>query len=218
MKDVKKFFSEKKGGSFDQIPIGFISSLEDLYDYNVLQEVKEAIYYYNENQIKTDIKNYLFAINYEPEVKRVSEFTGEELHITDDFFKNFEGFFLGTTTAEDKRKEFRKDVHREYITKTLSVEMRQENKEIEKTDQFKSLLKRYTRTLKENALAPYAGNDNFRRAILDFGKEGFRTYDNRLRRDVTLMIENLTKKFGYTKEGAQQVSLYVLDKNLVKKY
>lgn len=218
MKDVKKFFSEKKGGSFDQIPIGFISSLEDLYDYNVLQEVKEAIYYYNEDQIKTDIKNYLFAINYEPEVRRVSEFTGEELHITDDFFKNFEGFFLGTTSAEDKRKEFRKEVHHEYITKTLSVEMRAENKDIEETDQFKSLLKRYTRTLKENALAPYAGNDNFRRAILDYGKEGFRTYDNRLRRDVTLMIENLVKKFGYTQEGAQQVSLYVLDKNLVKKY
>jgi predicted Ser/Thr protein kinase len=218
MEDIKKFFGEKKGGSFDQVPIGFVASLEDLYNYNVLQEVKEAIYYYNEDQIVNDIKNYLFAINYEPDVKKVSEFTGEELHITDDFFKNFEGFFLGTTSTEAKRKEFRKDVHKEYITKTLSVEISLEKKKIEETDQFKSLLSRYTRTLKENALAPYATNDNFRRAILDYGKEGFKTYDNRLRRDVNLLIDNLVSKFGYTKDGARQVSLYVLDKNLVKKY
>ncbi len=48
------------------IPSGFIDSLIRMYNYTVLQEVKESLYYYNERQIAREIMNYLFAVNFEP--------------------------------------------------------------------------------------------------------------------------------------------------------
>lgn len=219
MECVKDYFMKKIAmPPFNEIPDGFIGSLEDMYDYNVLQEVKESIYYYNEAQIAKDIQNYLFALNYEIGETKRCEFTGDNIEISNDFFKNFEAMFLGTTSTEASRKLFRKDVHNEYISKALSVEMRLEGKPIIETSIFKSLFERYTRNLKENALAPYSDNDNFRRAVIAFRTEEFNTYDTRLRRDIERMLDNLEKKFRYTIEGARQVCLYVLDKNLVKKY
>ncbi len=219
MECVKDYFMKKIAAPpFSEIPGGFIDSLEDMYDYNVLQEVKESIYYYNEKQISSDIQNYLFALNYEIGDTKKSEFTGEKIDITEDFFKNFEAMFLGTTSTGNERRIFRKDVHNEYITKALSREMRVEGKSIDETSIFKSLFERYTRNLKENALAPYTENQNFRRAILAYGSEEFNTYDSRLRRDIKRMLDNLMKKFKYTEEGARQVALYVIDKGLVKKY
>jgi len=126
--------------------------------------------------------------------------------------------FLGTTSTTTSRKLFRKDVHNEYISKGLSYEIRLEGKSITETSIFKSLFDRYTRNLKENALAPYSENENFRRAIIAFGTDEFNTYDSRLQRDIERMLDNLVKKFKYSTEGARQVSLYVLDKKLVKKY
>ena len=46
-------------------PTGFLDSLRRMYNYQILQEVKESLYYYNEEQIAGDIQNYLFALNYE---------------------------------------------------------------------------------------------------------------------------------------------------------
>jgi len=126
--------------------------------------------------------------------------------------------FLGSTSNNSERLVFRKNIQNEYITKTLSQEIRVEKKDITETQQFKSLFEKYTRNLKENALAPYTDNDNFRSAIKDFGTPLFQKYDNRLKQDVTQMIGNLKKKFSYTPEGAKQVSLYVLDKKLASKY
>ena len=219
MECVKDFFMKKiVAPPFNEIPDGFIGSLEDMYDFDVLQEVKEAIYYYNELQISKDIQNYLFALNYDIGETKRCEFTGDNIEITEDFFKNFEAMFLGTTSTTTSRKLFRKDVHNEYISKGLSYEIRLEGKSITETSIFKSLFDRYTRNLKENALAPYSENENFRRAIIAFGTDEFNTYDSRLQRDIERMLDNLVKKFKYSTEGARQVSLYVLDKKLVKKY
>ena len=41
-------------------------SLLRMYNYIVLQEVKESLYYYNEEQITADILNYMFAVNIDP--------------------------------------------------------------------------------------------------------------------------------------------------------
>jgi predicted Ser/Thr protein kinase len=217
MEMVNKYFRDNDRLRLE-IPTGFLESLEDMYNYNVLQEVKEAIYYYNEKQISKEIKNYLFAINYEPGVTEKSEYTGELLEITEDFFKNFEAMLLGTTTTALQRKYFRDDIINEYITKTLAQEIRLRGKSIEDTELYKNLFEKYTRVLKENALTHYIDNDNFRRAIIDFGEPTFKTYDERTRRDVTLLINNLKKKFKYTQEGAKQVSIYVMDKKLATKY
>ena len=215
---IIKFFKEELNGNYLEAPDGFIESLEDMYDYNVLQEIKEAIYYYNESQIEKDIQNYLFAINFDPGTTEKNNFTGDKIEITEEFFTNFENIFLGSSVNEDKRKEFRKDAIKEYISKTLAQEIRSENKNLNETSQFKDLFKKYTKNLKKNVLVAYKENDNFRRAISDFGLDGFRNYDSRLQGDVKRLIKNLNKKFGYSEKGAKQVALYVVDKKLFEKY
>lgn len=199
-------------------PEEFMDALRDMYDYTVLQEVKESVYFFSEKQITRDILNYLFAINFEPGATERCADTGDELEISEEYFKNFEAFFLGAVSTSEEREDFRHAVHNEYITHTLSFEMKVEKTDIRKTKQFLSLFEKYTRNLKENALRNYADNDHFRRAISDFGKPAFQKYEESLKKSVTRLITTLGHKFGYTPAGAQQVSLYVLDNKLDKKY
>ena len=215
---VVKYFSREGEPLFESIPDGFIDSLEDLYDYGVLQEVKEALYLFNEKQIARDIRNYLYAINFDIGAVEKNGDTGDTIAVTEEYFHGMESFLLGPATSERRRSEFRAETHAEYITVTISQEMKIEGKPLTDTTLYKTLFERYTRNLRENALAPYAANENFRRAIQDFGAAGFNTYDERLRRDVTFLLQNLKGKFKYTQEGARQIALYVLDKKLYEKY
>ncbi len=215
---LKSFFLQEKELLKVSIPEDFIDSLVDLYDYNVLQEVKEAIYFYNEEQLTSDILDYLFAINYEPGVIKTCHYTGNKVKITEDFFKEFEILILGESSTITKRKNFRKDTHSEYVSRTLSQEIAIDGKTISETDLYKRLFTKYTQTLKESSLSPHLGNDNFRRALQDYGTPNFNSYDNRLRRDINLLISNLQSKFSYTEVGAKQISFYVLEKDLINKY
>lgn len=214
---LKDFFKTNKELTTD-IPEGFIESIERLYDYNVLQEVKEAIYYYNKEQISKDIQNYLYAVNFDPEQTIKSIYTNDKILVSEDYFKNFEAIFLGTTVSLKQRHAFRREVQSEYVSKTLSQDIKVKGMDVTETDQFKNLFSKYTANLKENALAPFNKNDNFRRALQDYNTDDFKTYDDKLKRDVKRLINNLTNNFGYTEKGAQEVSLYVTDKNLVNKY
>lgn len=218
MNMLKKFFVVKSNILEKEIPHGFLDSLIGLYDYDVLQQMKEAIYYFNESQIHRDIMNYLFCINFEPDETKKCIYTNDTITITDDYFKNFEAIFLGTTSSNSQRLDFRKNNLSEYITKTLSHEIRIEGKNIKETEQFKTLFEKYTRNLKENALSPYAENENFRRAIIDFNTESFNNYDDRTKRDVKFLIQNLKNKFLYTEAGAKEVCIYILDKKLAGKF
>lgn len=218
MEMVKEFFKPEKELISKEIPLGFIESLLHLYDYNILLELKDSIYYYNEKQITKDIINYLFAINFDIGETLKSPYTNDTIEITEEYLKNFEAIYLGTVSTIKQRENFRKEVHNEYISKTLAQEIRVENKKIKETEQYLSLFQKYTKNLKENALAPYVGNENFRRAILAYGTPQYRTFDTRLKRDVERLISNLQKKYNYKEEGAKQVSLYALDNNLPKKY
>jgi hypothetical protein len=51
-------------------------------------------------------------------------------------------------------------------------------------------------------------------AVKDYGSESFRTYDKKIRNDVTYMIENLQRKFDYSHRGAKEICIYVIDNNL----
>lgn len=216
--DMLKNFFEENEKLNAMVPDGFIDSLVDMYDYNVLQELKEAIYFYSEKQISRDILNYLFAINFEPGSTEKSVYTGDTLEITEDYFKNFEALFLGSLSSMNERKSFRKDIHNDYVTYTLSYEIKLLHKEINETKLYNSLFEKYTRNLKENALNTYALNDNFRRALQDYNTPGYNSYDNQTKNTINRMIVNLKNKFSYTPEGARQMSLYVIDKKLNKKY
>ncbi|MBN2681656.1 MAG: hypothetical protein JXR58_04055 [Bacteroidales bacterium] len=216
--DLVTEFFDKMPELKKQVPDGFIESLVHLYDYNVLQEVKESVYYYNEKQISRDILNYIYAVNFDPGTTINCEYTGDVIDLDEDYFKNIEAIFLGTTSTLKERRSYRDDIQTEYITNTLSQDIKVKGKKITDTELYTTLFQKYTRNLKENALAPYNENKNFRNAIMDFGNESFKKYDSRLRRDVTLLISNLQTKFGYNQQGAIQLSVYVLDKDLAKKY
>jgi len=67
-------------------------------------------------------------------------------------------------------------------------------------------------------LDPFLKNENFRRAIKDFDREDFKSYDNRIRTDVTFLIKNLIRICRYTPLGAKEICIYVIDNNLAQKY
>ncbi len=83
---------------------------------------------------------------------------------------------------------------------------------------FQSMHDRYVYNLKEKVLDPFLENENFRRAIKDYKKEEFKTYDRRIRDDVSYLIDNLCNKFRYTEQGAKGVCMYVIDNDLAKKF
>jgi hypothetical protein len=189
-----------------------------MYDYTILQEVKESLYYYNQDQISREIQNYLFAINFEIGAVETCTYTGEKLAITEEFLDAIESLLLGAKTDGTQRKTFRAASQKEYTTKTLTQEIMVEGLPITATKIFQSMHDRYVYNLKEKVLDPFLENENFRRAIKDYNKEEFKTYDKRIRDDVSYLIENLCRKYRYMEQGAKEVCMYVIDNDLAKKF
>ncbi len=212
------FFTRRDRDLMRLIPKGFLDSLMRMYNYTVLQEVKESLYYYNERQISHDILNYLFAVNFEPPTEAVCTYTKEKIRITDGFFETIENRLLGGGADTERRQAFREATQREYASKTLTQEIMVGDKSVTQTDIYRDLRERYVRNLKEKALDPFLDNANFRRAIKDYGARDFRTYDKRIRDDVRYVMRNLQRKFGYTDRGAKEVCMYVIDNDLARKY
>ncbi len=208
------FFNKARPELARQVPDGFLDSLRDMYNYQTLQEVKESLYYYNEDQIGRDIMNYLFALNYERGTTATCTYTGDKLEISETFLTGIEAHLLGADVREGRRNEFRDETQREYTSRTLTQEILLEDKAISDTGLYKELHKRYVYSLKDKVLEPFLKNANFRRALKDLGHDNFHTYDKRVREDVTYLINNLTGQFGYTEKGAREVCLYVVDHDL----
>ncbi len=218
MSDLCKFFTKIHNSVKDLIPQGFLDSLLRMYDYTILQEVKESLYYYNQEQIAREIQNYLFSINFEVGAVETCTYTGEKLVITEEFFEGIEARLLGAKADGNQRKSFRTASQKEYATKTLTQEIMVEGLPILETKIYQSMHDRYVYNLKEKVLDPFLENENFRRAIKDYNKEDFKTYDKRIRDDVSYLIDNLCKKFRYMEQGAKEVCMYVIDNDLAKKF
>ncbi|MDM8515261.1 serine protein kinase PrkA [Desulfobacterales bacterium HSG16] len=200
------------------LPKGFLDSLLQMYDYTILQEVKESLYNYNEERISSDIQNYLFAVNFEPGAVETCSYTGEKLEITEEFFKAIESRLLSPLPDQAKQKAFRLETQKEYTTKTLTQEIMLEGIPMQETALYNSLHERYVQNLKEKVLDPFLDNENFRQGIKDFDSEAFKTYDKRIREDVTFLIDNLCNKCRYTQKGAKEVCIYVIDSDLARKF
>jgi predicted Ser/Thr protein kinase len=218
MSDLCKFFSNIRKEFKDLIPQGFLDSLLRMYDYTILQEVKESLYYYNEEQISREIQNYLFSINFEIGSVETCTYTGEKLEITEEFLENIEKRLLGNKADKKQRQTFRQEMQKEYTTKTLTQEIMVEGLSLGETKIFKDMNDRYVYNLKEKVLDPFLENENFRRAIKDYNTEDFKTYDKRIRDDATYLINNLCEKYRYTELGAKEVCIYVIDNDLAKKF
>jgi predicted Ser/Thr protein kinase len=215
MSTLCKFFRSRKELRAS-IPDGFLDSLLHMYDYSVLQEVKEALYYYNEDQIAVEIQNYMFAVNFELGVTEQCPYTGEKLTITEEYLTHFEKRIIGGKSIRAERLIFRKDVQKEYSTRTLPQEVVPGIKNLRNTSLFAKLNERYIFNLKEKVLEPFLENENFRRAIKDYGEDDFKTYDRRIRHDVTYLMNNLITKYRYTPQGAKAVCIYVIDNDLAR--
>ena len=218
MSALTKFFTKVRPDLGKSIPEGFMDSVVRLYNYRILQEVKESLYYYNEEQIARDIQNYLFALNFEPGVETTCKFTGDRLEITEAFLEGIEKRILGETTEPEKCRVFRGETQKEYTSRTLTQEIMVEGKLVTETKLYQDLHERYVYNLKEKVLEPFLKNENFRRAIKDYDTESFRTYDKRIREDITFLIRNLIRKYGYTEKGAKEVCMYVIDNDLAKTF
>jgi predicted Ser/Thr protein kinase len=218
MSDLCKFFTKIHKDVKDLIPAGFLDSLLRMYDYTVLQEVKESLYYYNEEQISREIQNYLFAINFEIGSTETCTYTKEKLEITEEFLEGIERHLLGNNADSSQRIAFRKSSQKEYTSKTLTQEIMVEGLPVTETKIYQAMHDRYVYNLKEKVLDPFLENENFRRAIKDYNQEDFKTYDKRIRGDVSYLIKNLCKNSGYLEQGAKEVCIYVIDNDLAKKF
>lgn len=215
MSMLVKFFKKYCQHDKEVIPAYFLDSLLQMYNYIVLQEVKEALYYYNEDQIALDIQNYIFAVNFDPGTTETCLFTGDKLHITEELFTRIEARLV----ANPKDAEgFRNDVQKTYTTSTLTHEIMQERLPIVETTLFQNLFQRYVYNLKEKVLEPFLKNENFRMAIRDFDTDEFRTYDDKIGNDVTFMIENLQSRYDYTRQGAKAICMYVIDNDIAQQF
>lgn len=213
---VRSFFHKHMKDLDEYIPEGFLDSLVRLYNYTVLQEVKESLYYFNEERISKEIQNYLYAINFEIGSVEKCVYTGEELDVTEEFLQGTEYYILGENLKESQRHLFRRDIQKQYASRTLTLEIMTEGKHICKTDLYQQLLERYLHNLKEKVMEPFLENANFRNAIKDYGTDSFKTYDKRIRGDVTYLMSNMNKKYGYVKQGAKEICMYVIDNDLAK--
>lgn len=216
MAEVEAFFLKNKTKLFnDFITKDFITFMRRMYDYNLLQEIKECIYYYNKSQISKDILNYIYALSFDKGEEVINPYTNDYITVDEGFFNLFESIVL--TPDSDEVKSFRRDIQTTYISQTLAQEIQIEGIDITETALYKKILDKYTRSLKKNALTPFVENENFRRALLDYDSDSFAKYDARLKNSIKHLIKNLNKKYGYTKEGAIQVVIYLIDNKLYLK-
>lgn len=81
---------------------------------------KESLYYYNEENISPEIKNYLFAINFETGRTEKCVYTGDELDIAESHLEAIERCLLGPHAGGEQRRTFRKEVQNQYTAKTLT--------------------------------------------------------------------------------------------------
>jgi predicted Ser/Thr protein kinase len=218
MADLAKYFTKIRQDLLDLIPAGFLDALGQNYNYTVLQEVKEALFYYNREQINRDLLNYLFAINFEIGSRETSTHTGDRLEITESYLTDMENRILGDGLSATDRHAFRADTQKAYTTRTLTQEIMIEGTPITETKLFQDIHERYAFNLKAKALDPFLDNENFRQGIKDYNTPAFRTYDKKIRDDVTFLISNLGTQYHYTEKGAQEVCIYVIDNDLARKF
>lgn len=216
MADVLDFFKHKidKQKRDVNIPKNFLASLEASYDYTVLNEVKDSLYFYSEEDIKQDILMYLSAVSYDPGQRIRCKYTGKIFEVTIEFLKRMATYITGIPDLDDQKAlELAKEIRNKYVALIY-----QGVEDITETELYQELLANYSRGLRERVLDVFVDNESFREAINSFGTDRFFTFDTRLREHIKHMIRNLMTKYGYTEQGAKQISLYVLDKKLVEKF
>lgn len=215
MDEIKEFFNKNKN-YFDRVPKGFIDSIIRLYDYDIIQQIKESLFHQNEERISKDIQNYLFASNYDQGERQVAPYTNETLEISDTFFNIVEQHLFKKDVSIKDRKRFREEIAARFVISLQ--EMQSDNQNISETTLYKDLYSSYMKNLRENIFQPFLQYTAFENAIKEFGTEKFEVYDQRTKEEVKFLIKNLMSKHKYSQDGACQVCLYVLHNRIAEKF
>lgn len=219
MHHLCEFFTDEKRNYTAKIPRDFLKHLTDLYDYEVLKEVKDSMYTFNDEEIRKTILNYLVAVTHNVgDIVKNPYLNYEEFQVTSDFLDIVETHLMGYSASNYQRSRFREEVISEYASKTLAIEIKVEGKKIEETRQFLDMYAQFTKTARENVLDPFIGNNNFRCAIKEYETPDFEKYDTKIRERVKYLFETLASKYHYTTECAKVVVLYVIDNELHRKF
>lgn len=216
MRDIASYFKHKIPKDFrdKNIPKNFIDSLVNGYNYRVLNEVKESLYFFNLNQVSEQILHYLHATNYDIGVENKCEWTGKEVAVTIDLFKTVGECLSGREIDIKTALNLAKDIQERYV-RTIAQEP---DKKITETDLYLELLETYGRNLKERVLSSFLQTSNFKESIKCVGTSDFNTFDTRLKEYTSHMIDGLINKFGYTEQEAKEICIYVIDQNLDKRF
>lgn len=210
MDDVKNYFM-KHVDRREKIPRGFVDSIIRLYDYNVMEEIKESLFNHNEERISRDIQNYLFASNYDIGERQLCPYTNEYIEITDNFFEVIEQHLFRRTVNFDSRKSFRDEIAGKVTVCLQELDLAEES--ITDTPIYKELYSIYMNNLRENIFEPFLKYTAYENAIKDYGTPKYEKFDSRVKEEVSFLIKNLVARFRYTLEGARQVCLYIINKN-----
>ncbi|MCE1188142.1 MAG: serine protein kinase PrkA [Ignavibacteria bacterium] len=215
MNHIRKFFEENDEYSA-KIPKNFITSIIHMYDYNVMQHIKESLFHQNEERIINDIKNYLFALSYDINQKLLCPYTNETIEISDAFFNSFEQRIIKKGTSESEKINFRKQ--QSYKLTICLQDMNANGLLLEDTQVYKELYATYMYNLRENIFQPFLQYTSFENAIKEYGTPKFEVFDSKTKEEVRFLIHNLQARFNYTEEGALQVCLYVLENKIAEKF
>ncbi|MBI2057653.1 MAG: serine protein kinase PrkA [Candidatus Yanofskybacteria bacterium] len=221
MDNVCDFFKHRvsRDTRNENIPKNFIGSLVNWYDYMVLNEIKESLYFYNKEQIHKDILNYIYAVNYDVGSKIKCEWTQQELEVSTEFLKILGSCFTSTDLGDHGALEFAKEVQKKFRKVVAQLQSKKiTGKKISETELYQELFTAYTKNLKEKLPEPFLKSDNFKEAVKCFGTEKFKTFDTRLKEHATHMTRNLEEKFGYSEQGAKEICLYAIEQKLVDKF
>ena len=210
-------FINKNDDIKGKIPEEFLTSLVDSYDYTILQQVKECLYFYNRNRISKDIQNYIFAMNFDIGSVEKNAYTNQIVEVSEEFLKSIEDYLMEGKPGESERKRFRSDIQQRYISVT-AAEMQMEKKRLSQTTLYRELLEMYSRNLKSGALEPFKESESFRNAVKEYGTRNFQSHDKKIRKDVSYLIRKLMSKYKYTENGAREVCMYVIDRDIAGKF
>lgn len=209
MDKVLEFFRNQK---LEKLTTKMIDLVEKTYNYTILQQIKECLYYYNEEKIIEDILDYLCALNYDFEEKVFCKDTRNTFVLDEDFLTEKEKYLIKSDNNKEI-KDFRNRNLKRYISETSRYEDR-----VCESEQFKELYDRYIYNLKSRSLQPFMNNETFREAIKDFGTHQFESYDDNIKDNVKFLIDNLQDKFGYTVNGAKHVCVYMIDNGIAESF
>lgn len=215
MLNVINFFEDQPDSIKKLIPTQFIDSLLKIYEINIVQELKDALYTYNDQKIFEDIIHYLYSLSYDLDTKINNPFTGKKYTLTNDFLISIENHLYINT---DDIAKIRNNLLNRFITETLAQEIEIRQKKWQETKLVSELYELYKENIKKASLNPYLKNQSFRFALLDYFTKKFSNYDAKIQEDINHMINILHDKYKYSERGAIKIALYIIDQNLPEKY